>query len=129
MLTIVIVFNVLLSLLCFYAAWQLWNWRRALAIAADAVNFADRVTYEVLHGAPVAITQGQVGVRGMRGIYQQLEIQLQRIQQVLAVLGLVQTVLRTPTRYSVRVRQRSSTDTLKVRSHSRRLRRQQRSRR
>lgn len=129
MLTVVIVFNVLLSLLCFYAAWQLWNWRRALAIAADAVNFADRVTYEVLHGAPPGITQGQVGVRGMRGSYHQLEIQLQRIQQALAILGLVQTLLRTTTRYSSRTRQRSSTDTLKTRSHSRRLRRQQRSRR
>ncbi len=129
MLTVVIVFNLLLSLLCFYAAWQLWNWRRALAIAAEAVNFADRVTYEVLHGAPPAITQGQVGVRGMRGSYQQLEIQLQRIQQVLAILGLVQTLLRTMTRYSPQVRQRSGSDTLKRRSHSRRLRRQQHSRR
>lgn len=92
MLTVVVVLNVLISLLCLYVAWQVWNLRRALGAAADAVLLAERNTYNVLHGAPEAISQGQVGIGGARDSYQQLELQLQKIQQVLTLLSLVQKV-------------------------------------
>lgn len=97
MLTVVVVLNVLISLLCLYVAWQVWNLRRALRATAAAVLLAERNTYNVLHGAPEAITQGQVGIGGARDSYQQLELQLQKVQQVLTLLSLVQKVwgLRT----------------------------------
>ena len=128
MLTVVVALNVLISLLCFYVAWQLWNVRRALAVAADAVANAERDTYNVLHGAPNAIGQGQVGIQGLRVSYQQLEIQLQRVQQVLALLSLVQSLVPVVTRSSTRLRQRNRVEAVKSQSRSRRLRRQQRSR-
>ena len=128
MLTVVVALNVLISLLCFYMTWQLWNVRRALSIAADAVANAERDTYNVLHGAPQAIAQGQVGVKGLRVSYQQLEIQLQRVQQVLVLLSLVQSLLPLVIRSSAQLRQRNRVTAVKSRSLSRRLRRQQRSR-
>ena len=125
MITVVIVLNVLISLLCLYVAWYLWNLRRALAIAADVLTLFDRDTHNVLYGAPNAISQGQLGLRAMRGNYRQLETQLQQIQQVLALLGLVQSLLQVAVRSSTRLRQ-SRLDAPKLRSRARRLRRQQR---
>jgi hypothetical protein len=105
MLTVVVVLNVLISLLCLYVAWQVWNLRRALAATTDAVLLAERNTYNLLHNAPQAISQGQVGVQGARESYQQLELQLQKVQQVLTLLSLVQRVWRsTPRSQSKRLR-------------------------
>ncbi|MDP8962876.1 MAG: hypothetical protein M3O33_02595 [Cyanobacteriota bacterium] len=112
MLTVVVVLNVLISLLCLYVAWQVWNLRRVLAATTDAVLLAERNTYKLLHGAPEAISQGQVGVSGARESYQQLELQIQKVQQVLMLLSLVQRVWLSTTR-----------------SPSKRLRRLQRARR
>jgi len=92
MLTVVVVLNVLISLLCLYVAWQVWNLRRVISSTTDAVLLAERNTYKVLHGAPEAISQGQEGIGGARDSYQQLELQLQKIQQVLTLLSLVQRV-------------------------------------
>jgi hypothetical protein len=128
MVMVVVVLNVLISLLCLYVAWSVWNLRQALAVAADVLSNFDRDTHNVLHGAPNGISQGQLGVRSLRGSYRQLEIQLQQVQQVLAFLGLVQRLLLMVTRSSTRLRQGSGADRTKSRSHSRRLRRQQRSR-
>lgn len=95
MFAVVVVFNVLLSLLCLYVAWRVWNLRRALAAAANVLTSVERSTYAVLHGAPQNIYVGQSGVQGLGERYQQLELQLQRVQQVLTLLGLVQGVLRS----------------------------------
>jgi hypothetical protein len=126
MVTVVVVCNVLLSLVCLYVAWRLWNIRRALTIAADAVTAAERATYEVLHGAPRAIALGQSGIRGWRGSYERLQMQRQQVQQVLTLLGLVQTLLRQITRYWPGVPPRTRTDALKSQLRLRRLQRQQR---
>lgn len=128
MVTVVVVINVLISLLCLYVAWFLWNLRRSLSVAADVVTLFDRDTHNALYGAPNAISQGQLGVRASRGSYQKLEIQLQRVQQILAFLGLLQSLLRMVTRSSSNRNQRNL-DAGKSRLRSRRSRRQQRSRR
>src|SRR4028118_543837 len=98
MLTVVVVLNVLISLLCLYVAWQVWNLRRALAAAADVLTLAERNTHVVLDGAPEAISQGQLGIHGARESYQKLKLQLQKIRQVLTILGLVQNVWRSTRR-------------------------------
>ncbi len=126
MITFVVVFNVLLSLLCLYVAWQLWNLRRSLAITADVVALFERDTYNALHGAPQAISQGQLGVNNLRSGYQQLEIQLQRVQQILSLLSLAPRILRIAVRSSTRRSQRNQVDRLVRRSQLRRLRRQRR---
>ncbi|GAB4183001.1 MAG: hypothetical protein Fur006_19430 [Coleofasciculaceae cyanobacterium] len=128
MVAVVVVINVLISLLCLYVAWFLWNLRRALSVAADVVTLFDRDTHNALYGAPQAISQGQLGIRATRGSYQNLEIQLQRVQQVIAFLGLLQRLLPMVTRSSTKLNQRNL-DAAKSRLRSRKSRRQQRSRR
>lgn len=123
MLIIVVVFNVLLSLLCLYVAWQIWNIRRALAVTAEVVSLFERNTYNVLHGAPEAISQGQLGVKGLRGSYENLETQVQQLQRVLVLLGLIQRILPTALAASTELRRRNRPGTLLKRSLSRRLRR------
>jgi len=71
-----------------------WKLRQALAITADVVTVFERNTYLVLHGAPQAIYNGQLGICGLRERYQQLDRQLQQVQQVLTILGLLQRILR-----------------------------------
>ncbi len=125
MLQVVVIFNVLLSLLCLYVAWQVWNLRRTLAATAAVLTDAERNTHAVLYGAPMAISQGQLGVHGLRDRYQQLELQLQKLRQVLAVLALIQSLWRLGLRSAVP----NSSASPKGTSASRRLRRLQRSRR
>jgi hypothetical protein len=126
MLQVVVVFNVLVSLLCWYVAWQVWNLRRALALAAQVLTLAELSTYDVLHNAPNAISVGQLGVHGLRERYQQLELQLQQVQQVLTLLGLGQRILQ----FTMRRRAIFNSSASSVgASRSRRLQRLQRKRR
>lgn len=90
MLIIVLVFNCLLAVVCFYAAWRVWQVRRALAGAANVLTEAERATHNVLYGAPEAIQKGQMGAYELRQRYQQLVPQIQKAQQALALLSLFQ---------------------------------------
>lgn len=94
MLTVVLIVNALIALLCLYVAWQVWNLRRVLANVADTLISVERNTYAVLHGAPNAIIKGQRGTRQLRKQYRQLQTQLQRAEQVLGLLSLGQTAWR-----------------------------------
>ncbi|MGQ4649967.1 hypothetical protein [Lyngbya aestuarii] len=95
MLTVVIVINLLISLLCLSVAWRVWKLRRQLATVADILRAAERSTQRVLHQAPNFVHQRQSGIHGLRERSQQLELQLQKIKQVLILLGLAQGVWRS----------------------------------
>ena len=103
MLITVLVINLLISLFCLYSAWQIWQLRRTLANVADALTLYERDTHAVLYGAPPAILQGQKGTHALRQQYQRLTMQLQKVQQVLALVSFGQGVWRS-TRRSRRFR-------------------------
>ncbi|WP_073074261.1 hypothetical protein [Phormidesmis priestleyi] len=94
MVTTVVTINLLLALGCFYIAWKVWQFRRAIATAADALLIAEQHTHAVLHGAPDAILRGQIGTHQLRQSYQKLEPQYQQVRRALALLSLGQTVWR-----------------------------------
>jgi hypothetical protein len=94
MLTIVLVINVSIALLCILVAWQVWKLRRTLGRAADSILAAERATHRVLYGAPAAIANGQIGVSSLRQKLKRLEPQLQQVQQVLGLFSLGQTAWR-----------------------------------
>lgn len=96
MLVAVVVLNVLLALFCFYVAWQVWQLRRALAQAADALLAAEQSTHSVLYGAPKAILGGQLGTRQLRQQYQQLKPKYEQVRQALTLLALGSTILKGP---------------------------------
>ncbi len=85
MLTVVLVLNGVIALLCLYVAWQLRRIRQVLAKVADTLTAVERSTHAVLHPAPIAIGKGQGGTRKLRQQYRKLEAQLLRLEQVLAL--------------------------------------------
>jgi hypothetical protein len=87
MITLILLFNTLLAAMCFYIAWQMWQWRQALSQVADALIDAERVTHEVLNGAPDGILQGQIGSYELRQSYRQIESQLRRVQKFVNLLS------------------------------------------
>ncbi|WP_416667557.1 hypothetical protein [Egbenema bharatensis] len=88
MVTVVLIFNSLLALLCLYVAWQVCRLRNALANVADALIAAEHTTHRVLHNAPHHISKRQACTYQLRRDYYHLTLQMQKVQQVLALLGL-----------------------------------------
>jgi hypothetical protein len=92
MLTVVLALNGFLALGCFWIAWTVWQYRKALTIAADSLIEAEKNTYQVLHGAPEAILQGQIGAHQLRQGYHQLTVQMRQVRGAIALISLGQTV-------------------------------------
>ncbi|MBD2538581.1 hypothetical protein [Coleofasciculus sp. FACHB-SPT36] len=90
MVTIVVGFNVLLSLMLLYVAWKIRKLRSRLAKITKILLAAERNTYNVLRGAPKILSKGQLGANLLTERYQQLDPQLQRVQKILALFGLGQ---------------------------------------
>ncbi|MBE9227197.1 hypothetical protein IQ264_17355 [Phormidium sp. LEGE 05292] len=90
MIAIVVTINILIALFNFYLAWRIWQIRRSIAGATRAILAADRNTYNVLHNAPKTIIIGQKGTKSLREQYQKLEIQLEKLGQVLGILNFTQ---------------------------------------
>lgn len=88
MLTIVVLANFVLSLLCLYVAWRIWRFSRALSHVTTVLTHAEQNTHQVLYGAPEAIFQGELGAAQLRQRYQQLMPQFQQVRQALAILSL-----------------------------------------
>lgn len=92
MLTLVLIVNGCLALLCLMAAWQLWKLRRRIRRAANTLIAVERRTDAILRGAPNFILQGQKGSQALQVRYQRLEQQLQQVQKVLGLLRLGQGI-------------------------------------
>jgi hypothetical protein len=92
MLTVVVVLNTLIALICFYVAWQIVKLRRKLAKIADTLTSAEKSTHSVLSRSPERISKGERGIHRLTERYQQLEPQWQKIQQVLTLIRLGQKV-------------------------------------
>lgn len=96
MIPVVVAINTLIALINFYIAWRVWKLRQILARAANAILTAERGTHNVLYNAPNAISKGQKGVSVLRERYQVLEIQIQRVQQIIGLLALLGKVWQKP---------------------------------
>jgi hypothetical protein len=90
MLTVVLVINGLIGLVCLFVAWRLWKLKNQLSRAADTLISLERSVHRVLHGAPGYITRGQSSTHRLRHNLKQLERQLQRIQQMMTLLSIGQ---------------------------------------
>lgn len=90
MVTVVVVANLLIALTCLYVAWRVWKLRQVLATVANAVAIAERNTYRVLSRAPQGISRGQIGTSQLRSRYQKLRLQVQRLEEILQLINLLQ---------------------------------------
>ncbi|MBZ8182261.1 hypothetical protein [Oscillatoria salina] len=98
MLTLVVVCNLLIAVINLYLAWRIWKIRRVLAQVTITLNNVERSIYNIFHSAPYFIYLGQKGTSNLRGRYQKLQVQLQRVQLLLTVLSLGLTVFRRQNR-------------------------------
>jgi hypothetical protein len=103
MVTVVLIFNSLLALLCLYAAWQVCRLRGALANVADALVAAEYTTHRVLQNAPHHISKRQACAYQLRRDYYHLTLQIHKLQQILTLLGFGRVLWqRYQQRYAVR---------------------------
>jgi hypothetical protein len=86
MVTVVVLFNIILSLILFYVAWQVCQLTHKLGIIADRLNTYEHATYVVLSTAPVNIYTGQQQIYNLRQKNQNLKLQIQQVRQILNLL-------------------------------------------
>lgn len=91
-LVAIVFVNTFLALVLFYVAWQLQRLRRWLARTTDRLTVYERSTHAALRGTPEAIYLGQQGIHRLRQRQQPPDVRLQRVRQVLTLLGLGQRV-------------------------------------
>ncbi len=92
MVIVVVIINMLISLMLFYLAWRVWQFKRRLVKIAAILTAADRSTHAVLNRAPNAIYQGQQNVHNLGQTQQALELQIQQVRQIFSLLMVGQQV-------------------------------------
>ncbi len=88
MLTFVFICNLLIALVNLYIAWRIWQLRRMLAKVAETLTSVERRIHSVLYPAPEVIVKGKKGTYSLRESYRKLELQLQKVEQILLLLSL-----------------------------------------
>lgn len=91
MIAVAVTLNLVIALFCFYVAWRLWRLSKSLGAAADALTNWERNTHATINPlvVPPIIMRGQTGTARLRLRYSRLQTQLQRLEQVMAVAGLL----------------------------------------
>ncbi|MEG4629025.1 hypothetical protein QUB56_05125 [Microcoleus sp. AR_TQ3_B6] len=92
MLTAAVIINLLISVVGFYIAAKVWKIRRAIAGFEMRIAAMERRSSNVLSNSPDFLAKRQEGTRQLRRRYQQLELQLQQVQQLLGLLGWARTL-------------------------------------
>ncbi|OLP16108.1 hypothetical protein BST81_23065 [Leptolyngbya sp. 'hensonii'] len=87
MITAIIATNVVIALACFYLAWKIWQMKGFLARAANRLTAYERATRRGLAVSPPAILWAQRGTYQLRQRYRGLEPQVEKLRQVLLLLG------------------------------------------
>ena len=90
MLQLVVIINTLTALMLLYVAWRVRRLRSRLARIVDILTKAERLSYKVLHVAPYAISKGEQGIHKLRQKNQPLDLKIQRVRQILTLLGIGQ---------------------------------------
>ncbi|MBW4622245.1 MAG: hypothetical protein KME17_23190 [Cyanosarcina radialis HA8281-LM2] len=92
MVTIVVVLNFSIALICLAMAWQMGKVRKQLARVTKALILAERNTHNVLHPAPHIILKGQKGANWLTNQYQQRPAIFQAIERILLGLTVAQKI-------------------------------------
>jgi len=87
MLIAVLIVNLLLAMLCWWAIWQIWRVRQAVANARKMLHWAESQA-ESLPRLPTTLMQQQQSLQMLRNQYQQTLLSLRQGQQLLSLLGM-----------------------------------------
>ena len=89
MLIAVLMINLLLTLLCWWAIWRLWQVRQQLAEATQQLSWA-KSQAQSLQDFSATLTQRQQSLQESRQRYRQLLLYFRQGQQLLGLLGWMQ---------------------------------------
>lgn len=92
MLWLVIELNIVISIFCFYLAWKIWKVRQTLLQVEQTLNLIDNCTSKVLDKTPEFFQLHQQKINQLRQLYKQLDLQVQQVKQIMAMLWLVRTI-------------------------------------
>jgi len=94
MITVVIVTNCFISLVCLYLTWRAQRLRKSLVQLTTLLLMLEQSTHNLLHGVPSLIKQGTEDVYWFRQQYDQLQAKVHDLQRVMMLLQMVQLVWR-----------------------------------
>jgi hypothetical protein len=89
MVTFVVIFNLLLTLVNLYIVFRLWKLWRLLVRITETLTRVERRLHAIFYPAPAFVLQGQTEASHLRQTYQKLEYQLQQLQQVITFINVV----------------------------------------
>lgn len=97
MVTAIVSINILIALLGFYMAWRVWQMGQALTQVANRLGQWEQQTQQALQAdqTPVLILRGRQNTAQLRQQYAHLQSQLQKIRQVVYLVGLVPWLTRS----------------------------------
>jgi uncharacterized protein YoxC len=90
----VLIINLLISLLCFYIAWKVWQVKLVLDRVEKTLKVMERATYNFLSQAPQVLGQREKNLQQLRKQYRELELRWQKLQQILKILSFGGTLWR-----------------------------------
>lgn len=86
MVTIVVTFNILISVILLYCAWLLCKLRQRLARLTNFFTKCDRNSYALLYRRPEAIYLGKQNLSNLRRENQNLQEKIRQVKQILALI-------------------------------------------
>lgn len=89
---IVVIINLALALILVYVAWRVWQLRSQLAEVADILSTYEQSIHTGLSSAPEAIATVQISIQQLKQRSLLQDLQLFRLQQVLALVGVGQQI-------------------------------------
>ena len=101
MLVFVISFNFLIVAINLYIAWRIWKLRFTLVKITETLKNVEKIIYNVFYQAPPSILDVQRGTRNLKQKYIQLELKLQKLRKILALLNLLTNFFYGRFRYNV----------------------------
>ena len=90
MVVTIIIINVLIASILLYAARRIWLLRRRFQRLNNTLIAVNHSTGAALSGTPNAIYKGQMGIYQLKQRNEPLQIQIQRVRQVLSLLSVGQ---------------------------------------
>lgn len=92
MLWLVIELNIVISIFSFYLAWRIWRVRQTLLQVEQTLNLINICTSKVLGKTPEFFQLHQQKINQLRQLYKQLDLQVQQVKQIMAMLWLLRTI-------------------------------------
>lgn len=90
MVVTIVVINVLIASILLYVARRIWLLRQKLQRINNKLIAINRSAGAALSGTPNAIYKGQIGIYQLKQRNEPLQVQIQRVRQVLSLLSIGQ---------------------------------------